>query len=103
MKGVFEFYCKQQQNVGPNFTFDNINHKCQTMNLGKFIAFTIAANIVHSRDKAYSEGKLEKNQLVSVFKKISEGVREIGFPTFLKIMEELKRNDSDIYDRLGLG
>ncbi len=53
------------------------------------MAFTIAANIVHSRDKAYSEGKLEKNQLVSVFKKISEGVREIGFPTFLKIMEEL--------------
>lgn len=54
LRGVFEFYCKQQQNIGPNFTFDNINHKCQTMNLGKFVAFAVAANLVHSREKAYS-------------------------------------------------
>ncbi len=49
LKGIFEFYCKQQQNVGPGFTFDNINHKCQTMNLGKFIAFAVAANLIHSK------------------------------------------------------
>lgn len=49
LKAVFQFYCKQQQNVGPQFTFDNINHKCQTMNLGKFIAFAVAAEIVYER------------------------------------------------------
>ena len=69
LKDVFEFYCKQQQNVGPNFTFDNISHKCQTMNLGKFMTFAKASNLVHTKDKLFSEGKIEKNQVVSAFKK----------------------------------
>jgi len=48
-KNVFDFYCKQQQNVTPNSTFDIINHKCQTMNLGKFLFFAVATNIVQSK------------------------------------------------------
>ena len=103
LKGVFEFYCKQQQSVGPKSTFDNINHKCQAMNLGKFMTFSIAANILHSKDKAYSEGKLEKNQLMSVFKKAAGGVREIGFPVFMNIIEQLTKIDASIHDKLGLG
>ena len=38
-----------------------------------------------------------------MFKKIAAGEREIGFPTFYKIMEQLKKIDEEIYQRLGLG
>ncbi len=34
---------------------------------------------------------------MSVFKKIAEGEREIGFPVFMKIMDELKKSDEQIY------
>ena len=54
LKGVFEFYCKQQQGVTPSSTFDYISQKCQTMNLGKFMTFAMAANIVHTKEKLYS-------------------------------------------------
>lgn len=43
------------------------------MNLGKFVAFAVAANLVYSREKVYSEGKLEKNQIISIFKKVAAG------------------------------
>ena len=45
------------------------------MNLGKFMTFALAANIVHTRDKLYSEGKIEKIQLVNTFKKLAAGQR----------------------------
>ena len=84
---MFEFYCKQQQGLNPKSTFDNINHKCKTMNLGKFMTFALASNIVHSREKAYSEAKLDKGQIVSAFKKAAKGSREIELHTFLHILE----------------
>jgi hypothetical protein len=43
------------------------------MNLGKFMAFAIASNLVHSKDKAYSEGKLDKRMIVAAYKKVAEG------------------------------
>lgn len=39
LKQMFEFYCKQQQNVGAHTTFDRISYECKTMTLGKFLAF----------------------------------------------------------------
>ena len=82
LKAVYEYYCKQQQIVGPASTFDNINHKCQSMDIGKFLTFGKAVGILHVKDKAYSEGKLEKKLMMVVFKKHAKGKREIGFPTF---------------------
>lgn len=77
LKGVFQFYCKQKQGVGPNFTFDNIYHKSQTMNLGKFMAFANASNIVYAKELPYSEARIQKNTLIAMYKKIAEGQREI--------------------------
>ena len=70
---MFEYYCKQQQGVTPNSTFDNIGHKCRTMNMGKFMTFALASNIVYSKEKIYSEAKLEKGQIVSSFKRLAKG------------------------------
>ena len=69
LKNIFDFYCKQQQNITPSSTFDNINHKCQTMNVGKFIFFGVAANIVQSKEKSYSEARLDKKTAISMFKR----------------------------------
>jgi hypothetical protein len=73
------------------------------MNLGKFMTFANAAGIVHSRDKPYSEGKLPKDHLLSVFKKAAEGEREVGLPVFMGIMEELRKSDEGLFAKLGLG
>ena len=100
---MFEYYCKQQQGVTPHSTFDNISHKCRTMNLGKFMTFAMASNIVYSKEKIYSEAKLEKGQIVSSFKRLAKGEREIDFNVFLKILDELKKIDSTIYQKMGLG
>jgi|688.fasta_scaffold1625693_1 hypothetical protein len=77
LKTIFEFYCKQQQNVTPNSTFDSINHKCKTMNIGKFLFFSVASNIVQSKDKAYSEARIDKKSAMAIFKRYAEGQQEI--------------------------
>ena len=51
------------------------------------MTFALASNIVHSREKAYSEAKLDKGQIVSAFKKAAKGSREIELHTFLHILE----------------
>jgi hypothetical protein len=103
LKDIFEFYCKQQQNVVPGCTFDNINHKCQTMNLGKFMAFAHAANIVYAPRQSYSEAKIDKNTLISAYKRAAQGEREIDLKKFVAIMDEVKKADPKVYSMMGLG
>ena len=67
------------------------------------MAFAIASNIVQVKDKSYSQGKLDKRVIVGTFKKIAEGQKEIGFAKFLAMMEQLKKVDLDLYNRLGVG
>lgn len=45
------------------------------MSLGKFLYFAVAVNIVQSRDKAYSEARLNKKSVIALFKKFAEGQR----------------------------
>jgi len=56
------------------------------MNLGKFMAFAIASDLVHTKEKSYSEGKLDKRIIVATYKKVAEGEKEIGFIHFLNLM-----------------
>lgn len=65
LKEMFEFYCRQQQNVGVNATFDRINQECHTMTLGKFISFAIASGIKNE--------KIDKNLLMRKYKLTAEG------------------------------
>lgn len=62
---MFEFYCKQQQNVGANTTFDRISYECKTMTLGKFLSFATATNIIND--------KIDKNLLMRKFKLVAQG------------------------------
>lgn len=103
MKLLFDFYCKQQQNIGKNSTFDKINHNCQTMTIGKFVGFAQACKLSYVKQSSYSEAKIDKNILVNTFKKFAEGKREIDFKVFFNIFEDLKKYDDKIVTRLGLG
>lgn len=60
---MFQFYCKQQQNVGVNTTFDRISYQCKTMTLGKFLAFANSTEIVND--------KVDKNLLMRKFKLVA--------------------------------
>ena len=73
------------------------------MNLGKFMAFANASNITQVKDKTFSEGKIDKITLMNTFKKVSEGTREINFQIFFSIITQLKKIDSQLYERLGVG
>lgn len=75
------------QNVNPNITFDSISQKSHTMTIGKFLTFSNAANILFSKDKAFSEGKVEKQTIINLFKKKAEGKSQIDFKLFLEILD----------------
>lgn len=62
---MFDFYCKQQQNVGANTTFDRISHECSVMNIGKFMIFCHGYGIINDT--------LTKYVLMEKFKKTAEG------------------------------
>lgn len=66
---MFYFYCRQQQNVGVNTTFDRISYECQTMTLGKFLSFASATQIINQ--------KIDKNLLMRKFKLVAQGHKEI--------------------------
>ena len=69
LKSMFEFYCRQQQNVGANTTFDRINHECHTMTLGKFLSFCLVAELRND--------KIDKPLIIRKYKMIAEGKKEI--------------------------
>ena len=69
LKQMFEFYCKQQQNVGVHSTFDRISYECSTMNLGKMLSFAKLTNILND--------KIDRGLITRKFKLIAEGKREI--------------------------
>ena len=73
------------------------------MDLGKFLTFAKTAGILHSREKAYSEAKLEKKVFVASFKRHAQGQREINYNTFQTIMEEVRQHDQDVFRRMGMG
>jgi len=82
---VFDFYCKQQQNVGTNTTFDRISHECSVMNLGKFLIFCHGYGVTSEQ--------LNKYALMERYKKIAEGRKEIGFEKFVELVKSLKDID----------
>lgn len=45
------------------------------MNLGKFLFFAVATNVVQSKDKSYSEARLDKKSAMALFKRLAEGQR----------------------------
>jgi hypothetical protein len=47
------------------------------MNIGKFLFFSVASNIVQSKDKAYSEARIDKKSAMAIFKRYAEGQQEI--------------------------
>jgi len=57
------------------------------MTIGKFLTFANAANILFSKDKLFSEGKIEKHTMVGLFKKKAEGKSQIDFKIFLDILQ----------------
>jgi hypothetical protein len=73
------------------------------MNLGKFLYFAVASNIAQSREKAYSEARLDKKAVIAIFKRFAEGQREIDLKVFLAIMDDLHKNDDTLFTRMGLG
>jgi hypothetical protein len=91
---VFDFYCKQQQNVGSNTTFDRISHECSIMNLGKFMIFCHGYGVTTE--------SLNKYVLMEKFKKIAEGRSEINVDKFVELVKLLRDIDPDLTTRVNL-
>ena len=75
---IFEFYCKQQQNIGVGATFDRINHECSNMSIGKMLAFAKLTGIMND--------KINKDLIMRKFRLICEGKKSIDFDKFYELI-----------------
>lgn len=91
---VFDFYCKQQQNVGSNTTFDRISHECSVMTLGKFLIFCHGYGVTSEQ--------LNKYVLMEKYKKIAEGRKEITIDKFVELIKVLRDIDPELTTRVNL-
>lgn len=73
------------------------------MNIGKFLYFAGAVNIIPTKDNSISQTSIDRKIITSIFKRLAEGRSLIDFKIFFSIMEELRKKDDKIYTRLGLG
>lgn len=75
LKGIFDFYSRQQMLVGKKATFDEIQRELNNMNMGEFLRFILDFGI-----------PIKKDKVVLIFKKISTHSREISYEEFKQIL-----------------
>lgn len=51
LKGIFDFYAKQQLLVGRRATFDEIKHEFEYMNMGEFFRFALDFKLPLKKEK----------------------------------------------------
>ena len=95
---IFDFYCRQQCNVGPKPTFEEITANLSHWNLGKFVKFAIDFDL---SGKATDAQKLSKEELKAVFLMTCGGQRKMAYEQFLACLGRVAERRFDaVYDRL---
>ena len=68
LKGIFDFYSRQQILVGKNATFDDIKKELDHLNMGEFFRFCFDFAI-----------PIKKEKIIENFKKVSPNHKEIDY------------------------
>ena len=76
LKGIFNFYCRQQLLVGRKATFDEIKREFDNMNMGEFFRFCLDFKLPQKKEK-----------IIEIFKKNSQNHREISYCNFKDILQ----------------
>lgn len=79
LQDLYHHYCAQQQNLGQHATFDRIKEECSQMTVGKFLLFCKVS-------KTFEDKEITKEILISKYKKIAEGKKEIQFTHFKDLL-----------------
>ena len=75
LEHLYKHYCSQQQNLGAHATFDRIKSECSHMTIGKFLLFCKVTDLFKGKE-------ITKEFLMSKFRKVSDGKKEISFEEF---------------------
>ncbi|CDW80261.1 UNKNOWN [Stylonychia lemnae] len=78
IRGIFDFYCRQQLLVGKKATFEEIQREFNNMNMGEFYRFCLDFKIPQKKDK-----------IIELFKKQSSNHREISYENFKDIIQSI--------------
>lgn len=78
LKGIFDFYCRQQMLVGKKPTFEEIEKEINNLNLGEFMRFCLDFSI-----------PVPKEKVMDIFKRISPNHREISYDKFKEILTQI--------------
>lgn len=68
LRGIFDFYCRQQLLVGRKATFEEIQKEFENMNMGEYVRFCLDFAI-----------PLNKNKLIEIFKKVSLNHKDLTY------------------------
>ena len=83
LRGVFEFYCRQQVMVGRKATFEEIEKEYRSMNMGEYMRFCLDFGLPYP-----------KQRFLEVFKKVAPNHHEdISFDLFKQTLIELFRHN----------
>lgn len=78
LKGIFDFYSRQQLMVGKKATFEEIQKVLDNMTLGEFVRFCLDFQV-----------PIKKQKIMEIFKKVSVNHREITYDQFKEILQKL--------------
>lgn len=78
LKGIFDFYARQQLQNQKGGTFDDINKDYHTLNLVKLVRFCIDFQI-----------PVPKLEVTHIFKRVSPNVRDLTYEQFKEMIEKL--------------
>lgn len=98
LQRIFNFYCKQQCQVGPKPTFEEITTNLTHWNLGKFVKFAIDFDL---SGKATDAQKISKEELKAIFLTSCSGQRKMTYDQFLSSLGRLaERRFDHTYDSI---
>mmetsp|Transcript_12864 Transcript_12864/g.12766 ORF Transcript_12864/g.12766 Transcript_12864/m.12766 type:complete len:192 (+) Transcript_12864:508-1083(+) len=78
LKGIFDFYSRQQLLIGKKATFEEIESKINTLLIGEFLKFCLDFKV-----------PLRKPKLLEIFKKESETHKSIDYAKFKDVLVQI--------------
>ena len=89
LKDIFKFYAAQHSNTGRTPTFEAITESAEKVDLGSFLHFCKDFGLYRPGDASRQLRSLQKDELTTVYKKLTPVARKMAYEGFLAALDVL--------------
>lgn len=89
MEEIFKHYCTHIFRTGRYMTFERLEYERVHLTMDRFFVFLKDFELILMEVKGKKEEVVDKNNIITIFKKISSNSKDLRFEEFVSCLERL--------------